>query len=91
MPENTNDITAIFQQGVLVIGAEADTKTATQGITITLRDATVQRQPYVLISDFDRGTKFNDAAYDTSQNIYTKICEYEYEDLLEGTPHHYLF
>ena len=84
VPENTNDITAIYQQGVLVIGTDADTENSTQGIVFTLRATEIIAQSYNLIPSFDRGTKFNNAKYDASQNSYTNICRYEYEDLIEG-------
>lgn len=74
VPESTRDITAIYQQGILVLGADAEINNTVEGFGINLKDSLMGVQSYILGSTWQRGVEFT-----------SSTCRYEYEDLIEGT------
>ena len=73
VPDNRGDITAIYQQGVLILGADAKVNDFTQGIGIDLKAQMIKERSYILSSDPERSIEYTGST-----------CRYEYEDLIEG-------
>jgi len=72
VPESTRDITAIYQGGVLQMGADAKINNAVEGFSISLRDSLLGTQNYILDSR-QKGVEF-----------ISSTCRYEYKGLVEG-------
>ena len=82
--DNRGDITAIYQQNVLLISSDYKR----QGIGFVFRNQVIEERTYTLARNNERGAGFIDSSnlrLDSSRTNYIGNCEYEYEDLAEGT------
>ena len=77
---NTSKMTAIYQQGILIIGSSKDDDIKELGMSITLREAINIGNPHTLTNP-----PTSKAVYSITLNSIPSICFYEENDTYSGS------
>ena len=88
VPKTSTDMVALYESGLLQIGASVKRKGIDQKLGILLRQDILEEGVYNLLEDSLYGADFTDSSEErmnAAGTDYEGICEYEYEDLIDGT------